>query len=129
MLLRSSRLNKLRFGLATARLARSFCFAALLLGIATATANAASFAASLDNDTITMGETATLSLVFEGVPAKNAPALPAIPNLQISYAGPSSQTTFINGQVSYTLTHVYRVMPRQPGEYTIPAITTDVGGQ
>jgi hypothetical protein len=36
-------------------------------------ARAANFTASLDRDTITLGETATLSLTFEGGQSKNVP--------------------------------------------------------
>jgi hypothetical protein len=122
-------LGNLRHGLARTRLRNSLVLILLIWRVGAVPASGATFTASLDTDTITLGETATLSLSFEGVPAQNAPALPNIPNLQISYAGPSSQTTFINGQVSYSLTHVYRVVARQPGEFTIPAISTEVGGQ
>ena len=50
---------------------------------------AASFTASLDRDTITLGEQATLSLKFDGVQPQNVPALPAVPGLQFQYVGPS----------------------------------------
>src|SRR5208283_4138097 len=44
---------------------------------------AATFRASLDRDTIALGETATLSLTFEGSTPRAIPALPPIPNLKI----------------------------------------------
>ena len=44
---------------------------------------AASFTASLDRDTITLGEQATLSLTFEGGQSKNVPT-PGVPGLQIT---------------------------------------------
>src|SRR5215204_3357448 len=63
---------------------------------------AATFTAALDKSTLMLGETATLSLTFEGGSPKEVPALPEIPNLQVVYLGPSSQTTIINGVVSST---------------------------
>ncbi|MGH7975191.1 MAG: BatD family protein [Limisphaerales bacterium] len=90
---------------------------------------AATFTASLDRDTIALGESATLSLTFEGGSPQNTPEVPDIPGLQISYVGPSSQFSFINGQTSSTVTHHFTVTPRQTGEFTIPALTADVDGQ
>ena len=44
------------------------------LGFVPMVAPAASFTASLDRDTIMLGESATLSLAFEGAAPKNTPA-------------------------------------------------------
>ena len=49
-------------------------------------ASAASFTASLDREAITLGESATLSLTFEGGSAKNMPT-PSVPGLQIAQIG------------------------------------------
>jgi hypothetical protein len=92
-------------------------------------AAAATFTASLDRDTITLGESATLSLSFEGATPDNVPLPPVNPNLQITEAGTSTQFKFINGQSSSGLTHSFRLTPRQAGDYTIPALTVDVGGE
>ena len=76
--------------------------AAMCLGLAPA--QAATFTATLDRDTISIGESATLSLTFEGGQPKNTPQIANIPGLQISYVGPSSQFSFVNGQTSSTVT-------------------------
>ena len=89
----------------------------------------ATFSASLESDTITLGESTTLSLTFQGTSQQPQPAIHAIQNLQVAYVGPSSQVNIVNGQVSSTITHVYNVTPSQAGDFTIPAITADVGGQ
>jgi hypothetical protein len=90
---------------------------------------AAQFTATLDRDTITLGESASLALKFDGASPDDVPELPAIPNLDISYLGPSSQFSFVNGQTSSSVTHNFRVTPRQPGEFTLPALTANVNGQ
>lgn len=100
-----------------------------LVWLTTATAQAAKFTASLDRDTVTLGERATLSLTFEGGSPNDVPSLPSIANLQVSYVGPSSHFSFVNGQVSSTVTHVFHVTPRQPGDFTIPALTAVVGSE
>src|ERR1035437_4941948 len=90
---------------------------------------AASFTASLDRDTITFGEQATLSLTFEGAQPANV-SMPQVSGLQMNQVGNSSQTTSdFNGHSSFVTTILVAVIPRQIGEFTIPALTADVNGQ
>ncbi len=98
--------------------------AALLSGAAVA----ATFTASLDRDTITLGEQATLSLSFEGGQSKNVPT-PNVPGLQITQAGTSQNVSWINGAMSSTVTVSFSVTARQAGVFTIPALTANVNGQ
>ena len=97
---------------------------ALLNGVALA----ASFTASLDRDTITLGEQATLSLVFEGGQSKNVPT-PNVRGLQIVQTGTSQNVSWINGAMSSTVTVAFSVTARQAGVFVIPALTADVNGQ
>jgi hypothetical protein len=89
----------------------------------------ASFTASLDQDTITLGEEATLSLVFEGGTPDAVPTPPSNPSLQVTGTGSSSQFKFINGSSSSSVTHTFRLIPRAAGDYTIPALTATVAGE
>ena len=99
-----------------------------MLNFIPVSAGAANFTASLDRDTITLGESATLSLAFEGGQSKNIPA-PNVPGLQIVQTGTSQNVSFINGAMSSTVTVNFQVAARQAGEFTIPALTADVNGQ
>lgn len=112
-----------RAALLGAQLAVVFC-----LWLA-AQANGATFSASLDRDTITLGESAVLSLSFEGGSPDSVPMPPGNANLQVAETGTSTQFKFINGQSSSTVTHTFRLMPRQAGDYTIPALTVDIAGE
>jgi hypothetical protein len=103
-------------------------FYLILLWLGAVQTRAASFTASLDNDTLMLGQSTTLSLTFEGGSPQNPPALPDIPGLQISYVGPSSQFSFINGQTSSTVTHHFTVTPQRTGDFAIPTLTADVDG-
>jgi hypothetical protein len=85
---------------------------------------AASFSASLDRETMTLGEQATLSLKFEGVQPQKPPALPQIAGLQFQYVGPSSSFSFINGQTSSSITFNYIVTAQHDGDFTIPGLRT-----
>lgn len=93
-----------------------------------APAAAASFTASLDRDTIAMGETATMSLAMEGGQAKNLPT-PQVMGLRIVPSGNSQNVSIVNGQMTSTVTVTYSVTPQRTGEFTIPALTADVNGQ
>lgn len=103
-----------------------FCAAVALFDRA---AFAASFTASLDRDTMTLGDQATLSLKFDGVQPQDAPAIPDIPGLQFQYVGPSSSFSVINGQVSSSITYNYMVSAQREGQYTIPGMRITVAGQ
>jgi hypothetical protein len=91
---------------------------------------AASFTATLDRDALTLGETATLTLTFEGGQPKNIP-VPQVAD--INFGHPSKnfrQNIDINaGQVNTTLVLAFPVTPQRTGEFTIPALTAEVGGQ
>ena len=101
--------------------------AALWLG--SARLDAATFTASLDRDTIELGESATLSLTFEDGSPRNVPMPPNVAGLQIAYVGPSSQFSFVNGETKSTVTYNFTLKPRQAGDFTIPTLAADVGGQ
>ena len=89
---------------------------------------ASSFTASLDRDTITLGEQATLSLTFAGGQSKNVPT-PSVPGLEITQTGTSQNMSWINGTMSSTVTIAFAVTAQHAGEFTIPALTADVNGQ
>ncbi len=67
-------------------------------------AGAANFTVSLDRDNIPVGESATLTLKFEGSEPKTAPSLPRIPNLNFGNPTMSSQVNIINGDYSSSVT-------------------------
>jgi hypothetical protein len=101
--------------------------AALCLG--SVRLNAATFTASLDRDTIALGESATLSLTFEDGSPRNVPMPSNVAGLQIAYVGPSSQFSYINGETKSTVTYNFTLTPRQAGDFAIPPLVADVGGQ
>jgi hypothetical protein len=93
-------------------------------------AAAASFSVSLDRDTVVLGETATLTLSFQGEAPQGIPQLPQIPGIQIAPDMSSgTSTTIINGVVNTTHSYSVTVLPQQPGEFVIPAMSADVGGK
>jgi hypothetical protein len=111
------------------RLRLLFALAVLLLWSAPSGLRAASFTATLDRETVTVGETATLTLRFEGGEPKSVPSPPALPNLQIAGEGSSRNISINNGQVSASIVQNYALTPTQPGEFIIPALKAEIEGQ
>lgn len=105
-----------------------FSAALALLLYCVCTTIAANFTASLDRGTIALGEAATLSLTFEGGNPQNVPT-PEVPGLQIANTGTSSSYSFVNGQMSSIFTVTFSVTPEHAGDYWIPAMEADIGGQ
>jgi hypothetical protein len=104
-------------------------FVVVLPLLVVVTAGAATFTASLDHDTILLGDAATLSLKFEDGQPSGTPQPPPVTGLQFKYIGPSSFVSFVNGQTSSTLTHNFQVKPTQTGEFEIPSIMAKVGNE
>ncbi len=106
--------------------------ALILLGFSLtfSTLRATSFTATLDRDTITLGEQAMLSLTFDGGQPKNMP-LPNVPGLFLGNPSTSSRQNidFNSGQMNSIISITYPVRARRVGEFTIPAMTVDVNGQ
>ncbi len=92
------------------------------------TAGAANFTASLDRDSIQLGETVTLSLTFQGGQPRIV-RWPDVPGLQFANAGNSSSFSFDNGQMNSSVIVTYSITPQQTGDFTIPAMVAEIGGQ
>ncbi len=100
----------------------------IAVALLTRAAWAGSFTASLDRDTVTLGETATLSLAFEGGSPPNPP-VPDVPGLDITSSGTTQSLSFINGAMTSTVTVTYSVTARRTGRFMIPSLRAEVGGQ
>jgi hypothetical protein len=92
-------------------------------------AGAASFTASLDRDTMTLGESATLSLAFEGGQPGNV-RIQQVSGLQINQVGNSTQmSSDFSGHSTTVTTYSLAVTASHAGEYVIPSITAEINGQ
>jgi hypothetical protein len=90
---------------------------------------ASNFTASLDRNTISLGESANLTLTFKDASNPSAPSLPAIPNLTFRYVGQSSQVEAVNGAVSSSVAHNYEVTAAAAGNFVIPALRVQLNGK
>ena len=68
---------------------------------------------------MTVGESVTLSLTFDGASPTGAPALPPMPNLRVSpNISQSQQISIANGQQRALFTYNYVLVATQPGDNT-----------
>lgn len=85
------------------------------------------FSATLDPATIVLGESATLSLHFEGGEPEAVPEIPPVDGVRIDYTG-QSQSFFSNGASFVNrLDLQYNLTPTRAGAFIIPAIRVKVG--
>lgn len=104
----------------------AFSLQPLAFSLLLATAHAApSFNASLDRETINVGETATFSLIFQDCSPQGQPSLPAISGLEFGGGGSSQQYSFVDGRSSQSTTYTFELRPTRPGDFAIPALTAD----
>ncbi len=88
-----------------------------------------SVTASVDQRQVEFGESLTYSITVEGATSDVNPALPAVDGLQFEGPSVSTSVQIVNMQMSRSAILAYRVMPQRVGEFTIPAVDVDVGGQ
>jgi tetratricopeptide (TPR) repeat protein len=85
--------------------------------------------ATIDPPRVAAGESADLAVTIDG--AQNAPT-PQVGNaggLTVSYTGPASQVSIVNGRMTASVTHHFSVVGTKPGRYTLGPITGDVDGK
>ena len=105
---------------------RSFVIGALMcalsLWLSASVLVAGELTANLDRNVISLGESVTLTLDFEGVSPGGTPSLPAIAGITVAGVSQSSSFTIINGQTAAKLSFSYTLVPSQTGEITIPSM-------
>jgi hypothetical protein len=78
-----------------------------------------SVTATVDKNRLTLEDTLQLSIVIQGTQNTPPPELPSLPDFQITSAGTSSSTQYINTQRSVSITHNYRLTPMNSGTIVI----------
>jgi hypothetical protein len=77
------------------------------------------FRVDLDRDQVEVGDMVQLGLVFENTQSVPTPQLPEMEGLKTQYIGPSTQMSSINGVMSSSVTHRYRIVVMKTGTFTI----------
>ena len=102
----------------------------LLLCCGSASAGEAKFSASLDRDSIVLGENVTLSLRFENGQPGGLPGIPSVPGLQVVGPASSSTESRIEGAaIAMTTTYTIPLGAQRAGDFVIPPIIAQLDGQ
>ncbi len=102
--------------------------AVLLLGPAAAT-HGATLEATLDRDSITLGETAVLRIRIPGANAQSPPRIPEVNGLDFAPSGNGMSVSFENGRQTVVNELIYAVNASRTGDFTIGPIAVAVGNQ
>jgi len=104
--------------------------AALLMACIFATpAYALEVRAYLDRSQVPVGQAAALTIEAQGEQNVQAPNVAAPAGVEVRYVGPSTQVSFVNGQVSATVSHRYAVTARRVGRFTLGPFTVSHDGR
>ncbi|MFH0800838.1 MAG: BatD family protein [bacterium] len=96
----------------------------------TARAGDIAVSAGLDKTSISLDETATLSVEISGAMGNlPEPNLPEIEGFSVQGAGQSQNISMINGKISASVVHQYILTPRKAGSFSIPAISLEYQGK
>jgi tetratricopeptide (TPR) repeat protein len=87
------------------------------------------FSASLQPNVVNVGESAVLSLVFEGIEPSGSLQLPDMPGINVLNEQVSTSMSWINGKSNKKTEYHFSVSADKPGDYSIPALQIQLGGK
>lgn len=86
--------------------------------------------ASLNRDSIALGETVELTVAVTGsIGRVTEPRLPALDYLEIVSTSSQQSIEFVNGRMSSTRSYVFVLRPTREGKFTIPGLEVNAAGQ
>ncbi len=103
--------------------------ALLLLPAISAAAADITVNAMIEPGRLRVGEPGELTFVVQGTSGTPAPQIAAVGGLSVTYVGPATQLSIVNGTMSSSITHRFRVVGQQPGRFSIGPIAVEVGGK
>jgi tetratricopeptide (TPR) repeat protein len=102
---------------------------AVLLLLARAAAADVAVRASIDPPRLGVGDSAELDVTVDGVQSASVPEVPPVDGVTVSYVGPSTEVSIVNGQTTQSITHRFSVIAARAGTFTIGPIAVVVGGR
>ena len=85
--------------------------------------------ATFDRAQVGVGEEADLGVEVVGVQSSGVPEIASAAGAKVSYLGPSSRVSFVNGAMSASVTHHFSVSAPSPGKVTLGPISVTIGGK
>ncbi len=91
---------------------------------------ATTMTASVDKTNVSMGSYLTLTITVEsGEQQVPTPQLPELSAFDVYSSGQSQNISWINGNLSSSISFTYILSPKREGQFVIAAATVNVGGQ
>ena len=85
--------------------------------------------ATVESNDAVFNQAFIFTITINGAQNVSPPALYDIDGFDVSYLGPSTQVSFVNGRMSASISHRYRVVPLRAGEFQLGPFAVDVQGQ
>ncbi len=87
------------------------------------------FEITVDNNKVSLGSAVQLNLSFYGTQNIPAPSLGEIEGFRVRYLGPSTRISIVNGKISTSITHIYRLLPLKTGTFTVGPFSIEYKGK
>lgn len=87
------------------------------------------FEVTVDMTEVSLGESTQLNLSFYGTQEVPTPYFPGVDGFNWRYLGPSKMASIINGEVSSSITHRYRLIAIRVGKFEIPTCSIQFRGK
>lgn len=100
-----------------------------LFSAAPAAAADISVEATVENNEVVLNQPFFLTIAVKGAQNVSPPALYDLDGFEAGYLGPSTQISFVNGRMSASISHRYRVVPLRVGQFTLGPFPVEVEGK
>lgn len=94
-----------------------------------ALASGVSFEIALSKTTLSAGEGAQLSLIYNGDRGAPQPPTPKLDGFSVNYVGAATRMSIINGSASSSVTYNYFIVPMNTGDFKIGPFTHEHEGK
>lgn len=85
--------------------------------------------ASVESPDVVFNQAFVLTIAVNGAQNVSPPSLYDIDGFDVGYLGPSTQISFVNGRMTASVSHRYRVVPLRVGTFQLGPFAVDVEGK
>jgi tetratricopeptide (TPR) repeat protein len=85
--------------------------------------------ATVESNDVVYNQAFIFTITIDGAQNVSPPGLYDLDAFDVSYLGPSTQVSFVNGHMSASISHRYRVVPTKVGDFTLGPFPVEVQGQ
>ena len=85
--------------------------------------------ATVESNDAVVNQSFVFTIAVNGAQNVSPPAIYDVQDFDVSYLGPQTQVSFVNGHMSASVSHRYRVVPLRAGEFKLGPFAVDVQGQ